>query len=131
MGLLIPIIFLVAGAAITMIAMRHRAQKNKMEHEEKMQAIEKGVLLPQPKEEPVKEKNPYFWGFVLIALGLAIAIGNVVEGNSEWVWGGLFFFVGIAILTANIMNKRERHRQQIYQSEKSRQQSEMESGPNP
>lgn len=118
MGLLIPIITILAGLSIALMALKHRAKRNELEHQERMLALERGAPLPPAMVPPPRTKNPYLWGFILVAFGLALSIGLATEGDSEWVWGGLFFFVGIGILLANWLHKRELHAKREGESER-------------
>ena len=118
MGLLIPLVFILAGLGIALTALKHRAKRNELEHQERMLALERGAPLPPAMVPPPRTKNPYLWGFILVAFGLALSIGLATEGDSEWVWGGLFFFVGAGILLANWLHKRELQAKREVKSER-------------
>jgi hypothetical protein len=109
-GMLIPIISILAGFGIAIVAFRMRMKRNQLEHEERMLALEKGLPVPPPSTPPVKKRNPYIWGFVLMAFGLALSLGIMSEGDPDWVYGGLFFFPGAAILIANLLHQRDLRR---------------------
>lgn len=96
----IPIIFISLAAAVTM-------QYLKTRHKERMSLIEKGVsgedlkyllnLERQRKPRPVRSA---MWGILLICVGLAILIGNLVspEYQEEFTISFIFLFPGIGLL---------------------------------
>jgi peptidoglycan/LPS O-acetylase OafA/YrhL len=107
-GMIIPIIAILGGLGIALAALKHRSKRNQLEHEERMLALEKGVPLPEPVIPPPKQKNPYFWGIVLGAFGLALFIGFAVDSDEEFIiWGAIFLLVGVAILIANLLHIKE------------------------
>ncbi|MFH1863079.1 MAG: DUF6249 domain-containing protein [bacterium] len=106
----IPIFGIAAGVIIAVVSMTHRLKQNQLEHQERMLAIEKGATLPQPIAPPAKRSNPYLWGFILMAVGLAMVIAMSLEGDNAWGWGFMFLFIGIAILLANWLYARNRMR---------------------
>ncbi|MBU0519658.1 hypothetical protein KKA00_12730 [bacterium] len=107
----IPITLFFVGFGIAAIAMYAKIKKNQAEHAERMLAIEKGAPLPETPIERPKPKNPYIWGFVLIAFGLVMVFALYAEGDSDWGWGFSFFAVGVAILAANMLHRKELHKQ--------------------
>ncbi|TKJ38397.1 hypothetical protein CEE37_12825 [candidate division LCP-89 bacterium B3_LCP] len=108
-GVLLPAIFILAGLVIAIAAFRHRAKRNQLEHQERMLALEKGVALPEAVMPPARQSNPYFWGIVMVAFGLALLVGYAVDGAVEFIiWGAIFLFVGAAVLTANLLNIKHR-----------------------
>jgi peptidoglycan/LPS O-acetylase OafA/YrhL len=107
-GMLIPIIAMGGGLGIALAALKHRSKRNQLEHAERMLALEKGAPLPEPVITPPKPKNPYFWGIVLGAFGLALFIGFAVDSNGEYlIWGAIFLLVGVAILVANLLHLKD------------------------
>jgi len=105
---MVPITAILVGLGIALAALKHRAKRNQMEHEERMLAIEKGVALPPAMIPPARTKNPYLWGFILIAVGSAVAIGMAMEGDPDWAWGGIFLLPGVALLLANWFYVRDK-----------------------
>lgn len=108
-GVLIPVVALVLGLILALSAIKHAEKKRQLEHEERMLALEKGVSLPEAVLPPPRQRNPYLWGFILTALGLALCIGFIVEGDNLYIiWGGIFFLVGCAVLLANLLYKKDK-----------------------
>jgi hypothetical protein len=116
LALMIPIIAILTGLGIALAAFKHTSKRREMEHRERMAAIEKGLPLPQiptmPVGQaqmmmPVKQRNPYLWGFILLGAGLAVIIAKIVEGNEDLGWGLVMLFVGMAILAANLLFTRQ------------------------
>ncbi len=108
-GVMIPIIFLILGTIIAISALKHRAKRTQLEHEERMLALEKGASLPEPVIPEAKQRNPYLWAFILIAFGLALGFGFLLDGDQQFlIWGMIFFLVGWAILAAHLFYRRER-----------------------
>jgi len=108
LALFIPIIAIFAGFGIALAALRHQAKRHQMEHEERMLAIEKGVALPPAALPPPRRRNPYFWGFVLLGLGLAFIIARLIEGRMHLTAGLLMLFAGGGILLAHWIFGREK-----------------------
>jgi fatty acid desaturase len=94
--ILVPIAFFAAVVLIVYFSNQTKMRRLKMEHEERLLAIEKGVALPQKQVE--KHSNPYTWPIILIALGLAIMVSNTIDGDYEDIgWALLPLFAGIGM----------------------------------
>jgi hypothetical protein len=104
---LIPVTMFICGAAIAIVAIVLHSKRNQLDHQERILALEKGQPLPEKPLVPAREKNPYFWGFVFIAVGLALTWYFFMEYNEEWFWGPSILLVGIAVLTANLLHRRD------------------------
>ena len=112
-GIMIPIIAIIGGIILAGFALRHRAQRNEMEHRERLLAIEKGAALPQATlPPPPRERNPYIWGFILLAIGLALVIGGILDHERDLGGEMAVMFVGLAILLANWLFVRDRKRKE-------------------
>ncbi len=112
-GMSIPIIAMLIALAIARAAFKHRTERDQMEHQERMLAIEKGAPLPPVTVPPEKGRNPYIWGFILIGVGLAMMVAMGIEGDEDWGWGMLFLLMGVGILTANLLFLRDRKRKEL------------------
>ncbi len=110
--IVIPLTLFIGGTIIAVVAMLLRAKRSQNEHKERLLALEKGLPVPPPAFPPIRKRNPYLWGFVLMAFGLAISIGMLNEGDPDWVYGGVFFFPGAAILIANLLHQRDLKREE-------------------
>jgi hypothetical protein len=114
MGLMIPILMVIVGGGVALLAIflgyRRRKEIFAMYHQERMAAIEKGVDLP-PLPDPLltddgRPARPYHprrhllrglaWSFVGIGLGLGL-LGTV---SSNWA---LFSLVPIGIGLAHLI----------------------------
>jgi len=106
----IPIFSVIGGVAIAITAIIMGGKKKELEHRERLQAIEKGVPLP---EEPRKEKRPVYsarraGGLVMFGIGAALTIGMWVAGGAiAGVWGFVPLFIGIGLLIAARLDKQE------------------------
>lgn len=109
MALLIPIIGIIVGnatvVAIVWFIVQSINKRKKLEHEERMLAIEKGAEIPIA---PPKEKNPYIWPFVFIGAGLALTIGGIVYTEWIWVLGLILMFIGGGMLAARLLLKKHK-----------------------
>ncbi len=104
---LVPVVMFLSGAGIAITAMILRSKRNQLEHQQRMTAMEKGIPLPESPITQPKEKNPYFWGFVFIAFGLALSWYFLNEYSEEWFFAPMFLLVGIAVLAANLLHRRD------------------------
>lgn len=112
-AILIPIFCVIGGIILASIALRHRAKRNELEHQERMAAIEKGVPLPPAAMPPPRrEHNPYLWGLILLVLGLALVIGALGNGEENLKLELGVMSVGLAILLANWLFLRDRKRKE-------------------
>jgi hypothetical protein len=121
MAVMIPIIAIVGGFVVALAAFRHNNRRRELEHQERMAAIEKGLPIPQmpimpalPAQmmPPMKQRNPYLWGFILLGAGLALVIGKIIEGNDDLGFALVLMFIGGAILAANFLFTNQ-HKQQL------------------
>jgi hypothetical protein len=108
MGITIPIIAILGGVGIALTAFKHQARRAELEHQERMLAIEKGVPLPPAMLPPVRRRNPYVFGFILIGVGLAMIIAMNIEGDPDWGWGLTLLLPGLGILLANWLFSRSK-----------------------
>lgn len=109
--LLAPLGFFALVALIVYFAIQAHHKRNKMEHEERMLALEKGVDITMSPSHPkkIKHRNPYAWPFVLIASGLAIVAGVIIQGDfKEMIWGLVCLFIGAAMMLAHRYYMKEK-----------------------
>jgi Flp pilus assembly protein TadB len=118
LAILIPIIAIVGGLALALNArsgfLKHQAKRMELEHQERMLAIEKGLPLPQIPSPPIhsRQRNPYLWGFILLAVGTALVIGGIMDNERNLSEEMAVMFVGVAILLANWLFTRDRKRKE-------------------
>jgi len=107
--LLVPIAFFAAVVLTVYFVVHANLKRLRMEHEERMLAIERGTPLP-PKPER-KIRNPYKWPVILIALGVAIIFALLMEGDDDWPWGLLPFLIGFGMILSHrhLMRERRQH----------------------
>jgi len=66
-------------------------------------------LLPATPENK-KDRNPYVSPFVFIAIGLAMVIGNILEGDFELFWSFIPLFIGGGMLLAHYFFRKQHKR---------------------
>lgn len=113
-ALAIPILIVMGGILITIVAIVINGRNKDLEHRERLIAMEKGLALPEP--PPVKERPKYSSrranGLVLTGIGLAITIAiTVSDGSRDGVWGLIPLFIGIGLLVASHLDKKEWERE--------------------
>lgn len=103
--ILVPIAFFAACVAIVNFSIQAKMKRAKMEHEERMLAMEKGIPVPPRAREAAK--NPYKWPIILIALGVAWLGASLVQGDEDFLWALLPLIVGAGLLIAHQRTVRE------------------------
>ena len=103
---------------IVLISEHGRRLRNRMIHEERMAAIEKGLPVPPSFLEGIRKPNYVMRGLVLVALGLAFGIWTLSDADFPVGIGAILFFMGLAILLAHSLT--ERRRKESYPSESER-----------
>lgn len=101
-AMLVPILGILAGIVLGVAAMLSEARANRLRHEERMAAIEKGIELP-PYEEPRKRRPEELRkkGLIMTGIGAALVLSLwVVVGWNGGVWGTIPLFIGIALLVS-------------------------------
>ncbi|UCG52757.1 MAG: hypothetical protein JSW58_04180 [Candidatus Latescibacterota bacterium] len=106
----IPIISIIGGCAIAIVAIIMASRKKELEHKERLSAMEKGIDIPQAPREEVRP--PYLsnrtGGLVMTFIGIALTIGLWVSGGAiAGVWGLIPLAIGIGLLISSILEKRE------------------------
>jgi len=103
--ILVPIAFFAACVTIVNFSIQAKMKRAKMEHEERMLAMEKGIPVPLRVREATK--NPYKWPIILIALGIAWLGASLVQGDEDFLWALLPLIVGVGLLIAHQRTVRE------------------------
>ncbi len=103
--ILVPIVFFAACVLIVYFLMQAKMKRAKMEHEERMLAMERGILIPARRQEVVR--NPYKWPIILIALGVAWLGASLFQGDDDFLWALLPLIVGIGLIIAHLRTSRD------------------------
>jgi hypothetical protein len=110
-AVLIPVIAVLGGVCIAIVAIIVEGRKKDLEHRERLAAMEKGLPLPEPVQE---EKKPVHSsrrasGLVMLGIGLALSIAlfAMEESRHAWGWGLIPLFIGAGLLIASVLDKRE------------------------
>jgi hypothetical protein len=98
--ILVPLGFFIMVVLIVWFGVKARMRRHQMEHDERMLALEKGVLIPSV---PVKQRhrNPYLWPFVLIAIGLAFLAKDIIESDAPGLTAYVPLLIGAGMLIAH------------------------------
>jgi hypothetical protein len=107
-GVFVPIIAILAGIAVAIVAMltihRQRLLRTELRHRERLAAIEKGFELPPdpPEVDPKAGDDARFLrhGLVLVAIGVTVtaAIFQLPDKNVPYLFGFISAAIGVACL---------------------------------
>jgi hypothetical protein len=110
LSLVIPILAIVlsfgfAGLFLWIVS-RGQLREQEMRHQQRMAALEKGIVLPEPPAEtapagtPVAPANALKMGifWVCVGLGLILTVRIVAPGSAHWAWGILVAALGCSDL---------------------------------
>ena len=114
-GGLITIAVIIMIIAIVWIRQRTRRLLDKMAHEERLAAIEKGVPVPVQPLPPPRQKNYVMRGMVWMAIGLGLLAIAWSEADFPLGVGAIFVLIGLAILIAHLLTTRRR--KEVYHSD--------------
>ncbi|MDH3216640.1 MAG: DUF6249 domain-containing protein [Candidatus Krumholzibacteria bacterium] len=109
----IPVIAIIGGVAIAIVAIVMEGRKKELRHKERLLAMEKGIDVPS---EPVKEIRPAYLhnrssGLVMTLIGLALTVALwTVAGPEGGVWGLIPLAIGIGLLISASLEKKEAQR---------------------
>jgi hypothetical protein len=109
-AVMIPIISIMGGVLIAIVAIIMEAKKKELTHQERLVAMEKGIEIPTPPKEP--ERPAYLKnrsaGLVMTLLGIALVIAIwVPAGAVGGVWGLIPLAIGIGLLVSSAMERKE------------------------
>ena len=107
-SLLIPIVAMLVGLAIVLFGIERSYRAKKLDHEERMKAIEKGYPIPAMPTRP-KPNYPFAWPFVFIGFGIALLM-MVVFGEGDEValsFGFISLFIGLALLASRFVGVKK------------------------
>ena len=122
-----PVVIVFAFCAVPVLivifVIKAQQARQKLEHDERMLALEKGMEIPPSLiKEPIKEpkfKNPYAASLVWIGIGVGAGIFGFAFPDSWLVGPGFGAFsaipicIGIALLIANILNQKRIAKEKI------------------
>ena len=103
--IIVPIGFFAACVLVIYFLAQLKLKRLKMEHEERLAAIERGVPVPPLPAPPHHTRNPYAWPLVLIGIGLAWMLANLFQGDDVG-WSLLPLLVGVGLLAARHLYKK-------------------------
>ena len=110
---IIGIIFMIV--VLVWVRERSRRLRDKMIHEERLAAIDKGVPVPALPAEPPRPRNYVMRGMVWMAIGLGLLAIAWSEADFPIGVGAIFVFIGLAILIAHLLTTRRK--KEAYHSE--------------
>ena len=87
---------------------RSKRLRDKMIHEERLAAIEKGVPVPALPVEPLQPQNYIMRGMVWMAIGLGLMAITWSDADFPIGIGLIFLFIGLAILIAHLLTTHRR-----------------------
>ncbi len=120
-AVVVPLSFFAAAAIITWLLLRFAQRRNEMRHQERMAAIEQGVVMPTDTQvvitpadpgAPVQIKyarpyNPYKWPLILGLAGLALVIANFLEGDKDFGFGLVLLAIGAALFLSHYLRRKD------------------------
>ncbi|MBM3325668.1 MAG: hypothetical protein FJY65_01615 [Calditrichaeota bacterium] len=104
---IMPLAFLAAVVLIVYYSIRFKMKLYSMRHAERMLALERGLPIPSRMAQE-KQRNPYKWPIILIALGIAFIIAQIVDRDDSWAWGLLPLLIGVGMLISNRHFEKQR-----------------------
>jgi hypothetical protein len=121
-GLLITCV--IVTAVIVLVVMEHRSRRirQKMLHEERMLALEKGLPVPMDYADMRSKRRPYMKGLVMMAIGCGTMVLSISNGRDEALSGSflgigsIFILVGIALFIGDWLAAKQSKGQSGYPS---------------
>jgi hypothetical protein len=111
-AIFIPIVSIIGGIAIAIVAIVVAGRKKELEHKERLIAMEKGIPIPDNPEarrllRPAYQKNRT-GGLVTLFLGIALSFAMWVAGGAvAGVWGLPMVGIGVGLLVASALERKE------------------------
>ena len=119
-GLSIPIVAIVAWAAITMYGMYQRSRRQELAHRERLAMIERG-LVPPPDKDPEQFERMMGWhrdgrhgsgrhrtaGVMMICIGVGVGFMLFMVAEEEGIAigiGGMIAMIGVAFLVNSMLD---------------------------
>lgn len=111
-AIFIPIVSIIGGIAVAIIAIIMGGRKKELRHKERIIAMEKGIDLPalQEQERVIRpaHKRHRTGGLVCTFLGAALSVAMWVSGGAiAGVWGLPLVGVGIGLLVSSAIERKE------------------------
>ncbi len=96
-----------ALVAIVYFTVVYRNKAKKMDHEERMLAIEKGVAMPEmPVKKKAKPHNPLMAPLILMGIGMGYFAFWIFDTGWSSLGGYVVFFMGVGMLVAFLLNNK-------------------------
>jgi hypothetical protein len=119
LGPIVGLVFIIGIIVMILLLVyfreRGRRLRDKMLHEERLAAIEKGVPVPALPGVPQRPRNYVMRGLVWMAIGLGLLAIAWSETDFPLGIGAIFVFIGLAILIAHLLTTHRRR--EAYHSE--------------
>jgi len=116
-ALAIPIIVVLGGVALAMLAVFFQAKKKQLQHLERMKAIEKGIEPPLntvkelPRKEPMTPERLRRHGLIWLFVGIGYIVMMLLLPEQAYYGapvGAIPLFIGVGLLIAAAIEFRER-----------------------
>jgi len=107
LGVLIPIVAIIGGVAVAIVAIWTDFKNKQLEHNLKLKALEKGMELPA--EPPKSHPYPYRSGLMWVVIGVGTFVGTWVStgGLEGAIWGIVPFLIGLALIVSVKLRRKE------------------------
>lgn len=101
LSMLLPLLSIIVVLVLIVFAIQRNYQIKKLDHEERMRALELGYDVP-PSPKKRKPVYPYAWPFVFMGFGLALlGIAIFADGEEAAIGFGLIsFFIGLGLFAS-------------------------------
>lgn len=109
-ALVIPIVAILGGITIAIVAVIMGGRKKELEHKERLLAMEKGMPIPEGRDRRDRpaHKRHRTGGLVCACLGISLSFAMYVSGGIEaGVWGLPLVGIGVGLLASSTIERRE------------------------